>query len=266
MSIKSENTTCTNLASNLNKTGSWQFTLENDQKNQRTISKKKYIGYTILLLSLIIWSCLFTYLMSEVTRLKELEHSISDKLDTNVMSLQSLIKQSNEASNEVQIKTSHLEILVNMQSNLISRINAKIDTLKGQIKFNNLRNDHLEKTLYKIIEREEIEEQKVIETQINNQRDDISNVTMHEFRNEVLSLIRDSKEESLFSIMTFENLTYDRIDHFRQKLEEVSRTVNQMSITFDKWQLTEDERSSILNLKNTIDKLKYSVTRKYSIL
>ena len=276
MSIEGEDTTSvTHLTSDLNRIGSWGLTLENDSKNQRNASNnKKYIACTVLVTFFIVWGCLTTYLISEINHLrseitqvkyifernkdsgKKEALSISKKFNTKIVMLDSM-------ANDVNMKSSHLKILVNMQSERLSAMEGKLDRIKGQININTLRNDHLQKAMETNMLKKDRSQAKLFVDSLDEESDNTSNITLHNFKKHVVELINASQIMSSNTLLTFKNLTDDKIDEMKIELNDLKLDLDRISNVFDGWRTSEDEGKLYIDLKQTVDRLKLSVTRKY---
>ena len=285
MSIESEDTVVTHLTQDSNRTGPWGLTLENDRKNQRPPNKKKtFVSYSLLFTSLIIVGCLMSYLISEVNHLKEHVKDFQDlstemtqlkthfesakdnekrealsalsQVDTKVSKLTSM-------ANDINVKNAQLKVLVTMQGNRLGSMEGKIDRIKEQINMNILRNDHLERALETTMANKDMSYARNFVNSIDNERhEEKSNSTLHKLKTYVAEFMNRSQIVYRDTILTFENLTYDKIEELQMEVIGIKREMGEISGIFDGWKTSEDEGKLYLDLKKTVDRLKLSVTRK----
>jgi methyl-accepting chemotaxis protein len=263
-----------------------QFTLERDKTNENRGYAKhyKFMGYIILFGIVIIWGCLTTYLISEIIHLKEhvkhMDNTLSEKISTETKHLKKLVEDTenrakdkaqsilnsvntrilrlSSTSNDASVTNGQLRILINMQNSKISTIDGKLGKIKEDINMNILRNNHMEKALGKLVLQEPIN----YEALSNDNENKISNVTFTVFENYIISMLNASQKLSTDALSTLKTLMKDHIDELNVEIKDLKQDQDRISSLFDGWKTSDDEGKLYVDLKETVDILKFSSTSK----
>ena len=290
MSIDSEDTAMTQLTPNSNRPGQWGLTLENDPKIERYRCRStKFAGFSLLLAFNILLVCMVTYLMSELNtvkeRLGESEDSLNQKIISEVTHIQDKFKEfkistkqdlssvtnrlntevtrQNSVSSDARINNGHLKIITNMQGGKISSLERKLDGLNDQVNILILHNEHVEKALDANFAFKDKLQLRLQNYSSRVVKENNNNKTFMELQNYVIGLVNTSKVLSMESILTYQNLTNDKLDAFKIDIDEIKEDFARISGVFDEWATSEDEGKLYLDLKEEVDILRFSVTRKF---
>ena len=95
--------------------------------------------------------------------------------------------------------------------------------------------------------------------------ENIDNKTFIDLQNYVNGLVNNSKVLSMESLLTYQNLTNGKLDALQVDIEKVQDEFTKILSVFDEWAMTEDEGKLLLGLKEKVDILRFSVTRKLVI-
>ena len=290
MSIDSEDTAMTQLTPNSNRPGQWGLTLENDPKIERYRCRStKFAGFSLLLAFNISLVCMVTYLMSELNTVKEKlgesEDSLNQKIISEVTHIQDKFKEfkistkqdlssvtnrlntevtrQNSVSSDARINNGHLKIITNMQGGKISSLERKLDGLNDQVNILILHNEHVEKALDANFAFKDKLQLRLQNYSSRVVKENNNNKTFMELQNYVIGLVNTSKVLSMESILTYQNLTNDKLDAFKIDIDEIKEDFARISGVFDEWATSEDEGKLYLDLKEEVDILRFSVTRKF---
>ena len=86
-----------------------------------------------------------------------------------------------------------------------------------------------------------------------------------ELQNHVIGLVNTSKVLSMESLLTYQNLTNDKLDALQVDIDRIQKDFTRISSAFDGWAMSEDQGKLYLDLKEEVDILRFSVTRKFDI-
>ena len=290
MSVDSEDTAMTQLTSDSNRPGPWGLTLQNDPKIERYPCRSmKLAGCSLLFAFNILLVCMVTYLMSERNtikeRLKESEDLLNQKIISEVTHIQDKFKEfktstkqdlssiSNRLNTEVtrqssvssdaRINNGHLKIITNIQGGKISTLERKLDGLNDQVNILILHNERFEKALDANFAFKDKLQSRLQNYSGRVATENDNNRTFMELQNYVIGLVNTSKVLSMESLSTYQNLTNDKFDAFKMDIDEIKEDFARISGVFDEWAMSEDEGKLYLDLKEEVDILRFSVTRKF---
>ena len=292
MSVDSEDTAMTQLTSDSNRPGPWGLTLQNDPKIERYPCRSmKLAGCSLLFAFNILLVCMVTYLMSEMNtvkeRLRESEDLLNQKIKSEVTHIHDKFKdfktstkqdlssvssklnmevtRQNSVSSDARINNGHLKIITNMQGGKISTLERKLDGLNDQVNILILHNEHVERALDTNFPFKDKLQWRLQNYSNRVVTENIDNKTFIDLQNYVNGLVNNSKVLSMESLLTYQNLTNGKLDELQVDIERIQDEFTKILSVFDKWAITEDEGKLLLGLKEEVDILRFSVTRKFDI-
>ena len=290
MSMDSEDTAMTRLTSN--RSGASGLTLETDSKIERYPCRNiKFAGFSLNLAFNILLFGMVTYLISELNTMKERLRESEDSLNQKIISeathiqdkfnefktstkqdlssvsnrLNTEVTRQNFVTSDARINNGHLKIITNMQGGKISTLERKLDGLNDQVHILILHNEHVEKAIdanFALKDKLQLRLQNysnIVVTENNK------NSTFMELQNYVIGLVNTSKALSMESLLTYQNLTNGKLDAFQVEIDRIQKDIARLSSAFDGWAMSEDQGKLYLDLKEEVDILRFSVTRKFDI-
>ena len=137
-----------------------------------------------------------------------------------------------------------------------------VNKIKEEVNMNNLHNDHMERALERIYLREPILVPNRFENISNEKIYNISNMNLKSFENYVVQMFNTSQKSSMDLLSTMETSINDNIDQLKLQVRDIKQEQSLISSLFEGWKTSNDTGKLYVDLKKTVDILKFSTRSK----